>query len=242
MYACCQDAGHVGMCVCYIAPAPNYQECWVLKRWISVHVCYTCTRPAAQPKAQPLRMFDYVEWNQHTCQKRRLQASSYVCNSFTRLSGLLQYHFFKKLCSGTAGMFVTYISVSRASTFVVVELSQQVLSVTLASDPQSCLLWLYLTNGLVSTIAPDHHTCMLQWHLTSSHFFICCILSTCVPLTVSSYQHPWMLYLHLAISHVCNNCIQPFVMYLTVAPNQQSCLLNLHLQLCMSDTFARDQY
>ena len=55
VYACCPDAGSAGMCVCYITPAIMYvtiaqlQECWVLMCWISVHVCYTCTRPAIQP-------------------------------------------------------------------------------------------------------------------------------------------------------------------------------------------------
>ena len=39
---------------------------------------------------------------------------------------ILQYPFFFKVCSETAGMFVTYISVRFASTFVVVNLSQQV--------------------------------------------------------------------------------------------------------------------
>ena len=114
------------------------------------------------------------------------------------------------------------------------------MSVSLVSDPQLCLLCVSPTNGLVSTIAPDHHACMLQKHLTSSHVLICRIQSACMPRTVCSYQHPWMLYLQPAISHICNSFFRPFVMSLTDAPNQQSCMLNLHLHTCMYDT--PDQY
>ena len=87
----------------------------------------------------------------------------------------------------------------------------------------------YQTNGLVSTIAPDHQACMLQLHLTSSHVFITCLLTACIFVTVSSYQHPRISYLHQTINHVCNNCIQPFAMPFTVAHNQQSWLLYLLL-------------
>ena len=80
----------------------------------------------------------------------------------------------------------------------------------------------YPTNGLVSTIAPDHHVCILQLHLTSSHVFISCLLSACMSFTVSSYQDPCILHLHPTISHVCNKCIWPFSTSLTVASNQQS--------------------
>ena len=102
---------------------------------------------------------------------------------------------------------------------------------------------------LVSTIAPDHHACILQLHLTSSHIFIRRILSACVSVTVSSYQHPCILHLQPAISHVYNNCIQSFPMSLTVASNQQSyhsetcglkhaCLVHLHrtsINICYSN-------
>ena len=83
----------------------------------------------------------------------------------------------------------------------------------------------YWTNELVSTIAQDHHACILQLHLTSGHVFISCMLSACMSVTVSSYQDPCILHLHPTISHVCNNCIRPFPMSLTVAFNQQSYLL-----------------
>ena len=70
--------------------------------------CSTFYRPAVQaslPQGQqtylPLRMFDYVTLDQHTC----LKLSSYVCNSFTRLAGMLQYPCFKR-CFEPTGMFV----------------------------------------------------------------------------------------------------------------------------------------
>ena len=92
----------------------------------------------------------------------------------------------------------------------------------------------YPTNGLVSTIAPDSHACILQLPLTSSHVFISCILSAYMSVTVSFYQDPCILHLHPTISHVCNNCIWPFPMSLTVASNHQSvktykhaCLIHL---------------
>ena len=46
-------------------------------------------------------MFDYVALDQHTC----LKPSSYVCNSFTRQAGMLQYPCFK-CCFEPTGMFV----------------------------------------------------------------------------------------------------------------------------------------
>ena len=74
----------------------------------SEHVCSTFSQPAAQaslPQVQqtylPFRMFDYVALDQHTC----LKPSSYVCNSFTRLAGMLQYPCFKR-CFEPTGKFV----------------------------------------------------------------------------------------------------------------------------------------
>ena len=100
----------------------------------------------------------------------------------------------------------------------------------------------YPTNGLVSTMAPDHHACILQLHLTSSRVFIRRILSACMSVTVSSYQHPCtrILHLHPTIIHVCNKCTGPFPMSSTVASNQQSYhSVNLCIQACLSDTLAR---
>ena len=105
----------------------------------------------------------------------------------------------------------------------------------------------YQSNGLVSTIAPDHHACILQLHMTSSHVFIRGILSACTSVTVSSYQHPCILHLHPTISHVSNKCTLPFPMPLTIASNQQSyqtcayvhaCLILLHrtsIHICYSN-------
>ena len=70
--------------------------------------CSTFSRPADQASLLqgqqtylPLRMFDYAALNEHTC----LKPSSYVCNSFTRLAGMLQYRCFKR-CFEPTGMFV----------------------------------------------------------------------------------------------------------------------------------------
>ena len=74
----------------------------------TVHLCSTFSQPAAQaslPQGQQtyllLRMFDYVALDQHIC----LKPSSYICNSFTRLAGMLQYPCFKR-CLEPTGMFV----------------------------------------------------------------------------------------------------------------------------------------
>ena len=83
-------------------------------------------------------------------------------------------------------------------------------------------LYSYPTNGLVSTIAPDHHACILQLHMTSIDVFIRRILSACTSVIVSSYQHSCILHLHPTTSHVCNNCTLPFPMSLTIVSNQQT--------------------
>ena len=74
----------------------------------SVQVCSTFSRPAAQSSLLqgqqtylPLRMFDFVALDQHTC----LTPRSYVCNSFMRLVGMLQLPCFKR-CFEPTGMFV----------------------------------------------------------------------------------------------------------------------------------------
>ena len=89
------------------------------------------------------------------------------------------------------------------STSVAVWLNQQVYICCSCLRPAVMSLCSYQTNGLVSTIAPDHHACILQLHLTSSHVFISCILSASMSVTVSSYQDP---------------------MYITFAPDYQLCL------------------
>ena len=40
---------YIAPAIMYVTIAPTNRECWVLMRWINVHVCYTGTRPAAQP-------------------------------------------------------------------------------------------------------------------------------------------------------------------------------------------------
>ena len=88
--------------------ALDQRACLFKLHQASVHVCSTFSRPAAQaslPQGQqtylPLRMFDYVALDQHTC----LKPSSYVCNRFTRLAGMLQFPCFKR-CFDSTGMFV----------------------------------------------------------------------------------------------------------------------------------------
>ena len=116
------------MPVSYIAPAIMYvttqltgilgtvalyqQACLFKLHPARVHVCSTFSRPAAQASLlqgqqtfSPLRMINYVVLDQHTC----LKPSSYVCNSFTRLAGMLQYPCFKR-CFESTGMFVAVAS------------------------------------------------------------------------------------------------------------------------------------
>ena len=72
--------------------AVDQRACLFKLHLASVHVCSTFSRPVAQASLLqgqqtylPLRMFDYVALDQHIC----LKPSSYVCNSFTRLAGML---------------------------------------------------------------------------------------------------------------------------------------------------------
>ena len=88
--------------------ALNQQACLFKLHPASVHVCSTFSRPTAQASLLqgqqtylPLRIFNYVAVDQHTC----LKPNSYVCNSFMRLAGVLQYPCFKR-CFEPTGMFV----------------------------------------------------------------------------------------------------------------------------------------
>ena len=87
----------------------NRNACLFTLHSVNVHICFTFSPPAAQVSLLqgqmtylPLRMFDYVALDQHTS----LKPSSYVCNSFTRLAGMLQYPCFKS-CFELTGMFGT---------------------------------------------------------------------------------------------------------------------------------------
>ena len=88
--------------------ALDQRGCLVKLHPASVHVCSTFSQPAAQASLLhgqqtylPLHMLDYVALDQHAC----LKLSSYVCNSFARLAGMLQYRCFKP-CFEPTGMFV----------------------------------------------------------------------------------------------------------------------------------------
>ena len=75
--------------------------------------------------------------------------------------------------------------------------------VTFCLRPAVMSLCSYPTNKLVSTITPDHHACILQLRLTSSHILISCILSACMS---------------------CYSFILPGSMYIAFAPDHQPCL------------------
>ena len=88
---------------------------------------FPTSSPTSLPQGQqiylPLCMFDYVALDQHTC----LKPSNYVCNSFTRLAGMLQYQCFKQCFEPTG-------SCTRPpGTSVTVELDQACISVRVAS-------------------------------------------------------------------------------------------------------------
>ena len=110
----------------------------------SVDVYSTFFRPASQASLLqgqqtylPLRMFDYVALDQHTCLKPR----SYVCNSFTRLAGMLQYPCFK--CSfEPTGMFVAVAPDHQAL-------------VTIKLNQHACLLELHLPADMFESVATD---------------------------------------------------------------------------------------
>ena len=129
----------------------------------SVHVCSISPDEASLLQGQqtylPLRIFDYVTLDQRTC----LKPSSYVCDSFTRQAGMLQYPCFK-CCFEPTGMFVavapdqlqinsTIMHVCESCIYQQICLNQLQLTskhicshvaepagiyVTLASDPQLC--------------------------------------------------------------------------------------------------------
>ena len=135
--------------------------------WISRHVCSNYILPvcmsvllspdqASLPQDQqtylPLCMFD-----QHTC----LKPSSYVCNSFTRLAGMLQYPCFKR-CFEPTSMFVAVAPGHLARRLQLNWTS----SISVSIYQQICLNQLQLTNkhicscvaepaGIYVTLASD---------------------------------------------------------------------------------------
>ena len=220
----------------------DQQACLLKLHPANVHVC--------QQTYLPLRMFNNVAQDQHTC----LIPSSFFLWQLNETSRPIAVPMFFKLSSQPEGMFVTvaikllqyaclldlhltsryaWISCScLASTSIVVGLKQQVYILRL---PQ---IRSYACTQPIG--APGHQACMLQLYPTSSHVFLSWILSAYMSFTVSSSQHSCIW--HLRPTHVCNNCIWSFVMSFTVASNQQPYLFNLGLQACMSDTFAHDQH
>ena len=191
------------MRVSYIAPAimyvtiePNLQECWVLLHWISGYVCSSYIWPVCMsvllstnklPRHQqtylPLRMFDYVPQDQHTC----LKPSDYVSNSFTRLAGMLQYPCFKH-CFEPTGMFVAVAPDHLARRLQLNSTSMHVCRVACLNQLQltythicSCVAELegiYVTLVSDPKLCPNARTQLRGWkaqlHQTIMHVFYSC--------------------------------------------------------------------
>ena len=139
-------AGHLKACNCTQLTgmlgtvALDQWACLFKLHPTSVHVCSTFSHLVAQasmPQGQQtylqLRMFDYVALDQHTS----LKPSSYVCNGFTKLAGMLQYPCFKR-CFETTGMFVAVGT-----------------SVTIKLDQHACLLEWHLQPDMFESVATD---------------------------------------------------------------------------------------
>ena len=91
----------------------------------------------------PLRMFYYVALDQHTC----LKPSSYVCNSYTRLAGMLQYPCFKRCFEPNRHVCCSCTRPPGTS-------------VTIKLDKHACLLELHLPADILESVATE-----LQAHL-----------------------------------------------------------------------------
>ena len=143
--------------------ALDQRSCLFNLHLASVHVCSTFSQPAVQaslPQGQqtylPLHMFDYAALDQRKC----LKPISYVCNRYTRLTGMSSYPCFKR-CFEPTGMFVavapdhlarrlqlnsTSMHVCYSCKYEQIWLNQLQLTykhigsiyATLASDPQLC--------------------------------------------------------------------------------------------------------
>ena len=123
--------------------ALDQRACLFKLHQASVHVCSTFFRPVAQASLSqgqqtylPLRMFDYVALDQHTC----LKPSSYVCNSFKRLAGMLQYPCFKYCFDPTL-----YVCCTRSPG----------MSVTIKLHQDACLLELHLSADTFESVSAN---------------------------------------------------------------------------------------
>ena len=124
--------------------ALDQQTCLFKLHKASVHYCSTFSQPAAQaslPQVQqtylPLRIIDYEALDKHTC----LKPSSYVCNSFTRLAGMLQYPCFNCCFEPTH----VCCSCTRPPGT----------SVTVNLDQHACLLELHLPADMFESVSTD---------------------------------------------------------------------------------------
>ena len=142
------------------AVALDQRECLFKLHPASGHVCSTFSRPAAQASVLqgqqtylPLRMFDYVALDQHTC----LKPSSYVCNSFTRLAGMLQYHVLNVVLNQQACLLQLHPTTWHDSTSMHV-----------------CWSCIY------------HQICLNQLQLTYKHICSCVAETACIYVSLAS--------------------------------------------------------
>ena len=140
--------------------ALDQRECLFKLHPASGHVCSTFSRPAAQASLLqgqqtylPLRMFDYVALDQHTC----LKPSSYVCNSFTRLAGMLQYHVLNVVLNQQACLLQLHPTTWHDSTSIHV-----------------CWSCIY------------HQICLNQLQLTYKHICSCVAETACIYVSLAS--------------------------------------------------------
>ena len=140
--------------------ALDQRECLFKLHPASGHVCSTFYRPAAQASVLqgqqtylPLRMFDYVALDQHTC----LKPSSYVCNSFTRLAGMLQYHVLNVVLNQQACLLQLHPTTWHDSTSMHV-----------------CWSCIY------------HQICLNQFQLTYKHICSCVAETACIYVSLAS--------------------------------------------------------
>ena len=149
------------------------------------HHCYRVSRHNL-----PLRMFDYVALNQHTC----LKPSSYVCNSFMRLAGMLQYPCLKR-CFEPTGMFVAA-----------------------APDHLARQLQLNSTSMDVCYSCICQQTCLNQSQLTYKHICSCVAEPAGIYVTLAS-DRQLCPYARTQLTGCKHNCTRLSCMHFTVAPD-----------------------
>ena len=113
----------------------------------------SCSGIIATRSADIFTMFDYVALDQHTC----LKPSSYVCNSFTRLAGMLQYHVLNVVLNQQACLLQLHPTTWHDSTSMHV-----------------CWSCIY------------HQICLNQLQLTYKHICSCVAETACIYVSLAS--------------------------------------------------------